>query len=201
MTENILLGAAALLFLLSLLDVLLSGDQKKWLEDRLLRLWNWLDEVKRVQVRSVARAMATARAFKASLAWIFGCLIVLDVVGDVVSIPVSLVAWGDAMLAKEVVLFVVAACVVLVPFALIGDLAWLALRRHECGIRGRVLRAPGSRADQGTVSFCKYSRRGNGVGLQVPRQAGLDDIGPCLGYSTISSVDETILKHGRNQIA
>jgi hypothetical protein len=125
MTENILLGAAALLFLLSLLDVLLSGDQKKWLEDRLLRLWNWLDEVKRVQVRSVARAMATARAFKASLAWIFGCLIVLDVVGDVVSIPVSLVAWGDAMLAKEVVLFVVAACVVLVPFALIG--IWLGL--------------------------------------------------------------------------
>jgi hypothetical protein len=44
---DIALAVAIAVFVLAILDVLLSDKQKKWLDDRTLHVWHWLAEAKR----------------------------------------------------------------------------------------------------------------------------------------------------------
>jgi hypothetical protein len=58
---NLLLFLTASVIAVKLLDFYMSDDQKKRLNDRVVRVWNWLDEAKRVPLLDMARTPRSQR--------------------------------------------------------------------------------------------------------------------------------------------
>jgi hypothetical protein len=61
MLANLLIFLSASVAALALLDFLMDDDQKKRVADIVLRIWNWLDEAKRVPILDMARTRRSQR--------------------------------------------------------------------------------------------------------------------------------------------
>jgi hypothetical protein len=61
MLATLLIFLSASVIAVKLLDFYMSDGQKKWLNDRVVRMWNWLDEAKRVPLLDLARTPRSKR--------------------------------------------------------------------------------------------------------------------------------------------
>src|SRR5262245_44068018 len=61
MLANLLLFLTASVAALTLLDLFMSDSQKKRLDDRVVRMWNWLDDAKRIPMLDMARTRKSQR--------------------------------------------------------------------------------------------------------------------------------------------
>ena len=67
MLANLLLFLTASVMAVTLLDFYMSDSWKKRLNDRVVRMWNWLDEAKRVPLRDMMRKRRSQRILAAVL--------------------------------------------------------------------------------------------------------------------------------------
>ncbi|MHB8270271.1 hypothetical protein [Bradyrhizobium sp.] len=97
MISNLILGCSVLLFVIAILELLMTDEQKASVGNRLTVLWNWLDEVK------VRQKVASKRASKwlVSVAGVgavllMGFLFVADIF-ELITLPA--IAWIDLSLS------------------------------------------------------------------------------------------------------
>jgi hypothetical protein len=93
MLANLVVFLSASVAVLALLDFLLSEGQKETISDRVTRMWNWLDETKRVPVLDILRTPRSQSAFVGVIVCAaIGPMLYLSLSSGFLEVPVRLLS-------------------------------------------------------------------------------------------------------------
>ena len=114
-----------------LIDFYMSDGQKKWLDDKVVHMWDWLDRAKRVPVLDTIRTPKSQRILVAILTAIGACVLIIP----------PLYSGGykfDSTESYELSTIIVVTVMQAVTIVIITAMAWFASRIAPVILRGRT---------------------------------------------------------------